>query len=121
MEEPENGIHPSRIPALIDVLRDYVVDPEQATSIENPPRQMVLNSHSSEVIRQLDVPEILFVDTIHSQDGREAVVRPIRARGNWRGDEGAVELYLLEKLIGGSPLSAELKQRQLTLKFGSLE
>jgi len=121
MEEPENGIHPSRIPALIEVLRDYVVDPEQPTSNENPPRQMVLNSHSSEVIRQLDVPEILFVDTVYSADGREAVVRPINAIGNWRGGDAAVELYLLEKLLVGSPLSAALKQRQLTLEFGSLE
>ncbi len=119
MEEPENGIHPSRIPALIDVLRDYVVDPDHAVGIDNPPRQMVLNTHSSEVVRQLDVPEILFVDTLHSPAGREAAVRPIRALGNWRGDEGAVELRLLEKLIGGSPLSAALSQRQLKLDFGT--
>jgi predicted ATPase len=117
MEEPENGIHSSRIPALIEVLRDYVVDPAQPVSGDNPPRQMILNSHSSEVVRQLDVPEILFVDTVHSPEGREAAVRPIRAAGNWRGDEGAVELHLLEKLLGGSPVSAALSHRQLDLRF----
>ncbi len=121
MEEPENGIHPSRIPALIEVLRDYVLDPHQAIDADNPPRQMMLNSHSSEVLRQLDVPEVLFVDTVHSAEGREAAVRPIRADGNWRGVEGAVGLHLLEKLIGGSPLSAALRQRQLHLEFGSFE
>ncbi len=118
MEEPENGIHPSRIPALIDVLRDYVMDPSQEICADNLPRQMVLNSHSSEVIRQLDVPEVLFVDTIHSPEGREAAVRPIRAADHWRGEEDAVEVNLLEKLIGGSPVSAALKLRQLKLAFG---
>lgn len=119
MEEPENGIHPSRIPALIDVLRDYVIDPEHGLSPDNPPRQMVLNTHSSEVIRQLDVPEVLFVDTVHSSEGREASVRPIRALGNWRGDSTAVELSQLERIIGGSPVSAALSERQLKLEFGS--
>ncbi|TAJ17050.1 MAG: hypothetical protein EPO68_10030 [Planctomycetota bacterium] len=119
MEEPENGIHPSRIPATIGVLRDYVVDAQFAVSADNPPRQMVLNSHSSEVIRQLDVPEILFVDTVHSPAGREAVVRPIHAVGNWRKDANTVEIHQLEKLLGGSPISAELLQRQLRLDFGS--
>lgn len=119
MEEPENGIHPSRIPAMIDVLRDYVMAPDQPVGADNPPRQMVLNTHSSEVIRQLDVPECLFVDTIHSAEGREAAVRPIRAEGNWREGGNPVELNLLEKLIGGSPLSAALQQRQLKLEFGS--
>jgi predicted ATPase len=119
MEEPENGIHPSRIPALIEILRDYVMDPEKPIHDDNHPRQMLLNSHSSEVIRQLDIPEILFVDTVHSQEGREASVRPIRANGNWRGDQHAVELHLLEKLLGGSPVSAALQQRQLNLEFGS--
>jgi predicted ATPase len=119
MEEPENGIHPSRIPALIEVLRDYVVDPTQRVDGENPLRQMVINSHSTDVLRQLDVPEVLFVDTIHSQDGREAVVRPINAKGNWRGKSAAVEIGALSRLLGGSPISAELNARQLDLRFGT--
>jgi hypothetical protein len=119
MEEPENGIHASRVPALIDVLRDYVVDPAEPCGEDNPPRQMILNSHSSEVLRQLDIPEILCVDAVHSVEGREAVVRPIRADGNWRGDENAVEKVVLEKLIAGSPVSAALAHRQMRFEFPS--
>jgi predicted ATPase len=119
MEEPENGIHPNRIAALIEVLRDYVMDAEQAISADNPARQMILNTHSSEVLRQLDIPEVLFVDTVHTPEGREAAVRPIRAEGNWRGSEGAVELHIFEKLIGARPLSPALKARQLDLDYGT--
>lgn len=123
MEEPENGIHSSKIPALIEVLRDYVVDPAQEVSADNPPRQMVLNSHSSEVVRQLDASEVLFVDTVHSSEGRAAAVRPICADGNWRGDENAVELHILKRAIEGSPVGVLLQQRlderQLELEFGS--
>lgn len=118
MEEPENGIHPSRIPVVIELLRDYVVDPTTSVDDDNPPRQIVLNSHSPEVARQLDTPEILFVDTIHSREGRHAAIRAIRGAGNWRGDESAVELSSLERLIEGSPVSTRLRARQLDLHFG---
>jgi predicted ATPase len=121
MEEPENGIHPSRIPAVVGLLREYVANPNLAIDEDNPLRQVILNTHSTEVVRQLDAPEILFVDSAAGRDGREAVVRPIRSSGNWRGVENCVEVRALEKLIGGSPVSGELNERQLRLSFGTLE
>jgi hypothetical protein len=102
---------------LVEVLRDYVVDPEEVVSSDNPLRQLVLNSHSSEVLRHLDVPEILFVDTVHSEGGREAVVRPIDATGNWRGEDLPVGLHALKKAIQGSPVSRPMFERQLDLQF----
>jgi predicted ATPase len=119
MEEPENGIHPSRITVLISLLREYVVDPTEASDEENPPRQVVLNSHSPEVMRQLDTPECLFVDTLHTPSGREAAVRAISGEGNWRGEDGCVEQSALARLIGGSPISERLRLRQLPLSFGT--
>lgn len=121
MEEPENGIHPSRIPAVVDLLREYVVDPDMAIDEDNPLRQVILNTHSTEVVRQLDAPELLFVDSAAGRNGREAVVRPIRSSGNWRGDTNSVEVRALERLIGGSPLSSALRERQLRLSFGNVE
>ena len=118
MEEPENGIHPDRIPEIVKVLRDYAVDPKLAVDTENPARQVVLNSHSPDVLKQLDVPEVLFVGTVSSGEGRWAAVFPIDAIGNWRSGMPTVPLARLEDLLGGAPLSAELKSRQLDL-FGS--
>jgi predicted ATPase len=121
MEEPENGIHPSRIREVVGLLRDYVVNPEEDADEENPIRQVILNTHSPEVVRQLDVPDLLFVESAIRCDGREAVVRPIRAQGNWRGNDDALELDALERLIGGGPISAELEERQMNFKFGACE
>lgn len=115
MEEPENGIHASRIPAMVLLLRDYAVDPELALADDNPLRQVVLNSHSPEVLKQLDVPEILFVDAIDGPVGRSATIGPINAVGNWRGEDAAVPLARLRAMLGGAPMSAMLKERQLTL------
>ncbi len=119
MEEPENGIHPSRVPVLIDLLRDYAVDPQDPVCEDNPLRQVILNSHSPDVIRQLDVPALLFVDGVSGPEGRWAEVHPVAAVGNWRGEENAVPLARVEAVVGGAPLCADLVSRQLPLKFGS--
>jgi predicted ATPase len=119
MEEPENGIHPSSIPAVVKLFRDFVVDPELPVAPDNPLRQVILCSQSPELVRQLDVPEILFVESAQGPEGREAVVRPVKARGNWRGDALAIEPRALERLIGGSPISERLGQLDLNFEFRS--
>ncbi len=50
LEEPENGIHPIRIPAMIDLLQDLAVDPEVAVDADNPLRQIIVNTHSPSVV-----------------------------------------------------------------------
>ena len=86
---------------------------------DNPLRQVILNSHSPDVIRQLDVPALLFVDGVSGPEGRWAEVHPVAAVGNWRGEENAVPLARVEAVVGGAPLCADLVSRQLPLKFGS--
>ena len=39
LEEPENGIHPKRIPAILELLADIAVDPEYAVDADNPLRR----------------------------------------------------------------------------------
>jgi predicted ATPase len=117
LEEPENGIHPARIRAMVDLLRDFAVDPQRAVADDNPPRQVILNTHSPEVVRQLDVDEVLFVDTIEEADGRSAIVAAVD--GGWRKDMPTVPLRRMADFIGGSPLGAPLQQLQLPLDFGT--
>ena len=38
IEEPENGIHPSRVPNLAELLRDYAVDVNAPIAADNPLR-----------------------------------------------------------------------------------
>lgn len=44
-EEPENGIHPSRVPHLVELLYDYAVDLDEAVGEENPLRQVIVATH----------------------------------------------------------------------------
>lgn len=46
MEEPENGIHPAKIEAMVTLLRNLAVDPQEEPGVDNPLRQVVVNTHS---------------------------------------------------------------------------
>lgn len=53
-EEPENGIHPARIPAMLKLLQDIAVDTTLPVGSDNPLRQVIVNTHSPVVVLQLD-------------------------------------------------------------------
>ena len=86
LEEPENGIHPTRVPAMLKLLQDIVVDPEMPSGLDNPLRQIIVNTHSPEVVQQ--VPE----DALVIAEPREMLVdgrrfRSVRfscLKGTWR-------------------------------------
>lgn len=54
LEEPENGIHPERIPAIIALLQELSVDPYHPVSSDNPLRQVIVNTHSPAVVSLVD-------------------------------------------------------------------
>ncbi len=91
IEEPENGIEPSGVPALMDLLEDYAVDPDEPVDpADHPLRQVVLNSHARDVVGHLRANQVLFVEAVQSPDGRAARVRPIAYADDWRSDAAAV-------------------------------
>jgi predicted ATPase len=67
LEEPENGIHPARIPAMIKLLQDIATDVREPVDSDNPLRQVIVNTHSPAVV--LQVPE----DTLLVAEPRELV------------------------------------------------
>ena len=124
IEEPENGIHPSRVPNLAELLRDYAVDVKDAVGADNPLRQVVVNSHSPEVARQFTHDDLLFVErAVTSDGGPVSVFRPIS--GTWRtalpnGTKPGtrpLDRQAVADFIGGSPVSQEFGQMEL--EFGS--
>jgi len=50
LEEPENGIHPERIPGMLRLLQDIAVDVDNPVGIDNPLRQVIINTHSPAVV-----------------------------------------------------------------------
>lgn len=58
-EEPENGIHPQRIEAMLRLLKDLSVDPEEEVGPDNPLRQVIVNTHSPSVVALVDDADLL--------------------------------------------------------------
>lgn len=59
LEEPENGIHPDRVPAMLDLLRDLAVDPRRPAGPENPLRQVIVNTHSPSVVNLCSADDLV--------------------------------------------------------------
>ncbi|MBX3275359.1 MAG: AAA family ATPase [Sandaracinaceae bacterium] len=119
IEEPENGMHPSRVQNLLRLLYEYAVDLEEPVGSDNPLRQVVLNTHSPEVARQVSFDDILFAEHALRSDGTSrSVFLPIE--GTWRVDADGgptKDRRAVVDFIGGSPPREDL--RQLELRFGT--
>lgn len=68
LEEPENGIHPPRIPGMLQLLKDIAVDVERQVDEDNPLRQVLVNTHSPLVVQQAPDESLLCAglrETVH--------------------------------------------------------
>jgi predicted ATPase len=99
LEEPENGIHPQRIPDMMRLVQRLAEDlpddglDEPAAQAASP-RQVIVNTHSPRVVENLDDDALLMADTLR-QHGREWVTfKPLA--GTWRA-EGLVATQLVSK------------------------
>lgn len=63
LEEPENGIHPARIPAMLDLLQDIATDSHEPVGRDNPLRQVIINTHSPAVVAQVPDDSLLMAET----------------------------------------------------------
>ncbi len=72
LEEPENGIHPARIPAILRLLQDIAVDVTEQNSLDNPLRQVIINTHSPSVVAQVPEESLLVAETKQVQQNGTA-------------------------------------------------
>jgi predicted ATPase len=59
LEEPENGMHPRRIPAMLRLLQDLAVSPDLPVGPDNPLRQVIVNTHSPSVVAEVPDDSLL--------------------------------------------------------------
>lgn len=90
LEEPENGIHPERIPAMVRLLRDIAVDPGYATGEDNPLRQVVVNTHSPVVVENVGPQDLVYIDEQKiSEEVNQGTVAALRVPPDtWRARSG---------------------------------
>jgi len=63
LEEPENGIHPERIPAMLRLLQDIPTDVDERVGPDNPLRQVIINTHSPAVVTQVPDESLLVAES----------------------------------------------------------
>ncbi len=90
MEEPENGIHPRRIPAMLELLQEIAVNPLDAVDGANPLRQVIINTHSPAVVQQVPADSLLIAEVRPCADGNGVALPSLRLsalEGTWRADK----------------------------------
>ena len=82
IEEPENGIHPSKIPALMRLLRDIS---------EKPGCQVIINTHSPALVAQTPAEDIIVAYPVQraEPDGTYYTIpRFAGLKDTWRQEAG---------------------------------
>lgn len=93
LEEPENGIHPERIEAMLQLLQDIAVDVERPVGPDNPLRQVIINTHAPAVANAVPADSLGIAElTAGVKGGARTQTLQVRGlNGTWRAeDEGAL-------------------------------
>lgn len=80
-QEPENGLHPSRILSVLKVLHSISVDPEEAIGDDNVNRQVIFNTHSPSVVQNVAPQDLV----VANRRGSNAGLKVNGLVGTWRG------------------------------------
>ncbi len=111
LEEPENGIHPSRVRAVIRLLGDLAVDAERPIDEDNPLRQVLINTHSPTVVSLVHEGSLLAMRATRMRRGATHGVRTTfhHLPDTWRAHAGATTspMPLGELLAYLDPVGAE--------------
>jgi len=117
LEEPENGMHPERIPAVIELLGDIAVDPSLPIDAENPLRQAIINTHSPSVVACIDEGALLAAHEVRmrSDTGVDTYVTLRHLSKTWRAkaDPSAPQIRLGELIAYLNPMVARESDREI--------
>ncbi|MBS1914441.1 MAG: AAA family ATPase [Bacteroidetes bacterium] len=98
LEEPENGIHPARIPAMLKLLNDialYLIEP---IGPDNPLRQIIINTHSPSIVAQVFDRDLLVTELKDAFDGTNRYKQTVFSclPNTWRA-KGAMPMPLVPR------------------------
>jgi len=113
LEEPENGIHPARIRAILDLLRDIATDTDYPVSEDNPLRQVIINTHSPAVVGEVPDDSLIVAESLATiRDGiRFERLAFSYLPNTWRGDDRIVfksKLLAYLNPVGPAPAEADI-------------
>jgi hypothetical protein len=91
-EEPENGIHPAKMGAMLSLLKELAVNSYQAAGDGNPMRQILIATHSPVLVKLESADDLIYADIVKVKglDGTPAsTIRCKSLRGSWRNTSGS--------------------------------
>lgn len=116
-EEPENGIHPDRIEAMLGLLRDLAVDTSEEVDENNPLRQVIVNTHSPAVVQLVDEDHLVLAVPTPKRHGEQrftaVAFRPLSDTWRARADEHTQALASGHVLRYLFPLDARRRSRDV--------
>jgi predicted ATPase len=77
LEEPENGIHPARIPAMLNLLQEIVTDTEETQEEGVRLRQVIINTHSPAVVNSLPIGTLVVARRIKKPDSKGRLINQV--------------------------------------------
>ncbi|MBD8721909.1 AAA family ATPase [Oxalobacteraceae sp. CFBP 13708] len=115
-EEPENGIHPAKMAAMLALLKELAVNTDAATGEENPMRQILIATHSPVLVKLETIDDLIYADVVKVRglDGKPAsTIRCKCLSESWRDAAG------MERIDKGSIISylALPPSTQITIDF----
>ena len=84
IEEPENSIHPSRIPSVLQLLQDIASDITIPVGPYNPLRQVIVSTHSPSVIQEVFDDTLLIAELPEDAPDSQNGVRFSWLSDTWR-------------------------------------
>lgn len=105
LEEPENGIHPEKIKAILELLQDICTDIEQPVRDDNPLRQVIINTHSPSVVQLVPEDSLLVAEikedrTSNGRLFRRVVYNPLSDTWRTKADNNFYRPVSLGHLLG---------------------
>lgn len=128
MEEPENGIHPSRIPQMLNLVRSLSEDIEETSATASSIRQIIINTHSPLVVAELTDSELLFAETLKIKTKAFVNFKPLpqtwrQVASSTKDSElvarGSVMSFLSGQTMQGYMNAHENRVGRLALKYGA--
>ncbi|PHR17741.1 MAG: hypothetical protein COA41_11535 [Sphingopyxis sp.] len=119
-EEPENGIHPAKMGAMLNLLKELAVDAHSEPGEDNPMRQVLIATHSPVLVTLEDSDDLIYAEIVKVKgpDGKPAsTIRCKSLPTSWRSksgndniSKGSIISYLC--LPPGGQITLELETAQ---------
>ena len=123
LEEPENGIHPERIRAMLRLLQDIATDTNEQIGADNPLRQVIINTHSPAVVMEVPEDSLLVAEAKETVEGGKRFKRvcfsglPDTWRYKSNPERGAVSISQLLAYLQPVPPSVSFTNGNQKIKI----